>query len=622
MNVPLKEAFIIQKEVPCPFQDGNFRLLSNFDGKSFLVLQTLKREQNILKYNVKDKNITKLKSFPRHPFIVSATISKAQDFLIVIFYSINNGFNEKKCYYAMCYHLLSDYFYPIFSVSNICPKIDFGETSNKLYILNGESLETWDMQKTQDDFILSKTTKSSTNVLWWGLRNKKFFEFVYCDIKENKKHILFICPGQSASQASVFQFPNLKKDPFTYLHLKGYEEQNIIMSIDGKDLVCYFLRGCLKLVLPYQLKDNEEEFKRSLTDQEIWNCQLENDILFIKTNMNNIVCILVDQYAIPRSIFNIALSDTSEYNYIKGMSESTLSGLNTQDGSFVSVDFDYKKIIEERPDLLQIVLHYSTIKYGVNNPIFQYITMESLQYHWANPVFDEYFICLMNRNDCSTFCSLDSSTMALFDSIDDHGIDHVTPTSYHNFGQLFKAQRYPSGLLLQSTYKNYHLTQNQNSSQQQKPEFFQESNENSQGNAFSMQNNLELYKVPIRTLPPNLLFFGLIQYYVDLLWNGPNPEIPADFVKHVYPKLDFYVALTWYYKGLAPFQVLTINHDELSIEHKWWAKRKKKKQHVTMSQGMEVMSLEEHVKAIASNNGNEPMDEFIVNMYKDVLSTL
>ena len=616
MNAPLSEAFVVKKEIQCPFEGGNFRLLSNFDGKSFLVLQTKQREQNILKYSIKEKTVTKVKTFPKHPFIASATISKAQDFLIVVFYSINNGFGAQKCYYAMCYHLLSDFFHPVFGVSSICPKIDFGETSNKLYILNGESLETWDMQKTSDDFIISKTTKSSKNVLWWGLRNKKFFEFVFCETNENEKNLLFICPGQSASQASVFNFPKMKNHPFSYLHLKGYEEQNIILSIDGKDLVCYFIRACLKLVVPYQVKESEDEYQRKLTDQELWNCHLQNDILFIETNNNNMICILIDHYAIPRYVFNISLPDDSEFNNIKSISEATLSGLNVIDGSLASIDFDYKTIIQEKPELLQVLIHYSTIKYGVNNPIFQYITMESLQYHWANPIFDEYFICLMNRNDCSTFCGLDSGSLSLFERVDFKGIDQQSTTKYHNIRQLFKAQRYPSGLLLPANTKNYHLTQDASKQQLE----LHDSNENPQSNPYSAQNNLENYKVPVRSLSPDLLFFGLIQYYVDLLWNGPNPEIPSDFVKHVYPRIDFYIALMWYYKGLAPFQVLTITHDDLEVEHKWWAKRKKKKQHVTMSQGMEIMSLEDHVKAIASNNGNEPMDEFIVNLYKDVLS--
>ena len=549
--------------------EGTYKLLCPSDDKCFLVLQILQKKQNIFKYDLKEKQISVIKTFPRHPFVVSATISRSHDFLIVVFYSINNGFTKKKNFFAMCYSLTNPGIqHPICNISETYPRIDFSENSNKFFVLVNGCLETWEMQITNDDFVLTKSTKTTNGVIWWELRAKQVLEYV----KKDASGDLFMHSNtENTWKPTQFLLPKTKVEGISFLHLKGREKQDVLFVYNGKIISCSFPHSGEEFVVT-NTPPAVGEFDTPLIDSDFLSCHILNDFVFIRANNNNIVCILIDINGIPRSAFSITYSKNSELSYIKNISTKNMEGVDLRNGSLVSLSFDYKTIILENSTLFQPLIHFAGLNEGLSTNIFKFVTFKVLEEHWANPIFDEYFITLMKRSDCFTFCEVDSVSHTLFFSTDSNKVKKNKPKTWRNLGQLFRNEK-------QVLVDIKHL---------------------------------------VRDIPSDLLYFGLLQYFVDLIWVEKTPEVPPDFLKHVYPKIDVSIAEMWVFKGIAPFEVLSIKGEDIAEDAKWWSKRSKRRSKVIPVATPEPISFNDQLKAFAKNEHGKT-DDFIINVYKEVL---
>ena len=428
----LSKPFIITSSEKGP-GEGEYKLLVSCTKNSFFVLQTTKKSQIIWEYSTECKEIKKFKEFPVHPYIISGTVSCNKEFLIITFNSIHNGFKKNSLFYSFCYSLNGEIEHPVCRPSTICPSIHFGDTPNKFYFLCSSFLETWEIKVTNDDFQLRKILTSNQIINWFGTTSDNKLEYIY--FNENKTKAFL-----EVENYVTFCFDLQKVGLISsYKHLRGHKNQDVILYTSGPNIECIFPRANKKLICngtEIQHKENGEK----ISEEDLWRFYtFENDMTFILTSIsqdNNILyCILVDRYGLPRTMFTVLLPKNNSEQYILHYSDYSINGFDIYDGTLKTLDFDYEYSIKLLPTTFQPLLHFSTLRDRSSTQIFKFVTNEVLQLHWARPIFDEYYISMLNRDDCSTFCSLSRALSSTLTKCPCSGVQKCPLTKFNNLGQ-------------------------------------------------------------------------------------------------------------------------------------------------------------------------------------------
>lgn len=566
-NNPLLTNSFLLKERTKGVGTGEFVLLSRSNGISFFVLETKPDSQIVWQYFLDNRPPRIFKTFPVHPYIVAATVSLNNDFIILTYYSIHNGFTNQSLYYAILYSINTNFQHPVINISQSFPLIYFGETPNKFYYFYSSNFETWEIQQTPDDFILKRILRNQQNIIWFATNNENKLEYASFNA-ENSKLSLFL------SNDLNFSIPAPKLGNInTFKHFHAHKSQDVVMYSNGSMIDILFPRSMRKLVWNVISNQNHPNGKK-MSETTLWKfCALENDLLFLltKSPQNDYILflILVDHLGIPRSLSTALLpQDCMERNFLN-ISDNSISSIDINDGSFKDFDFDYENFIKFLPETFQPLLHYSTLKSGKATKIFSFVTKDVLQEHWSRPIFDEYYISMLSREDCNTFCQISQALLMTFTKFRLEGIEKCSPTPYSNLGQYLKGKDIPEISEIEPPYKD---------------------------------------------VPEDLQFFSLIQYFTDKLWISENSKIPEDFLKHVYPKLSPTVSESWVSREIAPYELIIDKDNKIELD--WWSWRSNRRE-IVLEFGTSWMNLKENVFTFAAPDGyaNEELIDFYSHLF-------
>lgn len=295
--------------------------------------------------------------------------------------------------------------YPITNGSELPPKVISMESNTKfIYSTPYQRYEIWDFQCSIKDYQLKMESKGKASIRWWGLRNRKFLETVIesgYDAEKKRPTYNFISTNLKTQKKKIFGLPCFKEFPSVFRRLSTPQKQNVILYLLADKIgICFPKIGSyIEIEYGPKLIRFENDLSRFISFQ--------NDFLFIGSLTNSTcLCILIDSYSRPVSFFEF--SAQHEFNRdrsISLVSSSTFVGIDSKQGNFVELDFDYKNLVLQRPDLFLPLLHYSVLRHGNKTTILNCLSNDLLRFYWSRPIFDEYFLVLLRNKSSLTSSS-------------------------------------------------------------------------------------------------------------------------------------------------------------------------------------------------------------------------
>ena len=537
------------KSFTSPF---SYTVLSLSNGDFSLILVRTKTNQVIVECS-ESGEIRELCSFSRYSIVISASLSKNREKLLVVLFSSSNTFMECNHYIVKCI-LVSEspqITYPVTNILEEKPVIEWTSHPDRfLLFTQSDKYEIWELTCSKTEFNLHKVNKSESGILWCSVTNKETIEYI-----KPKGDMLLLYSMQEDNTTTRINIPtdseivnNLPKtDDFRqmrtitfYNHLKTDNGQNVLLIYSNSVLSLVLLKAGVFLNINYSHKGNYEFFNIAA---------MRNDLILIDLHEMGYLCVLIDALSQPRAVFCLKQSVKMSLSFL---SSNSYHALDTKTGKCSKFTFNYGEILKDNPHIFLPLLHDSIMSEGFDTEIFLYLTNDILSTFWNGVVFDEFLLCLVRchmrktltkeqielfSDKVTTFCPATQYTeeLGLFNPFQSQFMDRTKlPPPMQNWGRL--ATFFPS--IVDSLSKQL----------------------------ISLIISLRP-KLPEATKRP-----ALIQILTLILRVTNDSLCFEDFIEEVFPEFPPIVKETWCMREIVGFDDMK-EQDEANDEMNWWIQR-------------------------------------------------
>jgi hypothetical protein len=248
-----------------------------------------------------------------------------------------------------------------------CPNLKCLSSNSHFVVSTGPVYELWDLQCSRTTFQCNCEAKSKDWVCCWELRNGQIERLVF---DPKAKRVSFVSD-------QVIPLPYFESVmPTSIRHLTS-ETQNLLLFFAGEFMYIAALNGTSFLRLPIAGKPSA------------YPAVLQNDLLVLTRPSESTFCIFFDGLGRVRASF--AIPDC----FVDFVSDSSLRGTDTRDGTLCSFEFNATFLCADRPELAFLLLHFSVLGQGAKSRFLEFLTTSILERFWRGQLFDEYFLVLM-----------------------------------------------------------------------------------------------------------------------------------------------------------------------------------------------------------------------------------
>ena len=372
----------------------SYRVLSFHSKKEFLILETSKYFQKIIKCTIGSSNQEIIASIPNNKKVVSASLSPNEKLLFIVIYNYSGIFSNTNYYNVDCLITNTDIFYPITTPSEKCPIIDFIDSNGGTkFIISGDSqyYEIYDLNCSETEFNCRLDKKSKHRVSWWSLNNRIKFECIKYYSKKN------IYSFVSDDHFPLPLFPNPFPEDFYFLSSKN-----------GQKIVLYSTNEIFCLVLPGSLFQLQLKYSHAIDIKLSSFSFFSNDLLVVLSPQITLLFVLLDYYSRPRALFEIILSEDCKEQYIMVSSPTKRTCIDVRNCSQYFMKLDFISLVNNEPRIFVPLLHYemlhsSFIKSNDPYTLLCHINESILQTFWNGLIFEEYFLNVFQTREKASF---------------------------------------------------------------------------------------------------------------------------------------------------------------------------------------------------------------------------
>ena len=428
---------------------------------SFLVLLRTKNQQIIVEYSPNATSIRTLCYFPRYLIVISASLSANRDKLLVVFFSSSNTFTECSHYIVKCI-LVSEkpqITYPICNILSKEPTIQWLTHPNRFVLFtNNGRYEIWELICSKTEFNLHKISKSENGIIWINISSfSGLIEYIkpkgdqnwLCTVKEDNTISKINIPTDAQI---IKQLPpsedNQQRSLSFYNHIRTQIGQDILLIYGNEVLSIVLLKSGVQLNVSYVHKGSYDFFNIAT---------VRNDLVLINLQEYCFLFILIDAVSQPRAIFTIKQKINPSFIFT---SCNDYKAIDSKNGNYMNLIFNYEEIIKARPHLFLPLLHDSAMEDCFDKKLFSLLTNDILAIFWNGVIFDEFLLCWVRSliqkalnpqqlkfftEELTTFCPVTQyqQYLALFTPFQSRFVDSIKfSPPIPNWGRLIN--KYPT----------------------------------------------------------------------------------------------------------------------------------------------------------------------------------